>query len=74
MVGPHHASVALWFTISTIIDQRRERDARNTSPVVVRDEIEILIPNLLAIAPRLHGILTNHGVPFEQTSKSGRGG
>lgn len=30
MVGPHHASVALWFTISTIIDQRRERDTRNT--------------------------------------------
>lgn len=49
MVCANHTSVGFRLTITIVINRWRERSARGTSPVVVRNEIVIFVPTSLRL-------------------------
>jgi len=68
MVGSNHTGVALWFTIPIVVDQRRKRHARGSSPVVVRDEVIVLIPTRLRLLFDHTEDLVDRRVPLVQVN------
>jgi hypothetical protein len=65
-----HTSAALRFAVPTVVDQGRKGYTGGSSPVIVRNEVEILIPTCLRLLLNHAEYLVDRRVPLVQVSNT----